>query len=303
MMKKFKSFVCVALVLLLLCLAGCGQQDEWEQTLKAAERMDGITEDAQLRENTEKMLDALIADDVAGAYAALYAGTDYSQFLEVYDQLRQEVAGLETYQLMPVNINKSVTNGVTTVSVRYMMTAGEQRFYIDVTRAKDHEGLTAFYITEYIPVVTNGTLSNMEGANAAQWGFLVIGMAELAFVLWAFVDCCRHKMRRKWLWLLLIALGYVLLQLVATPEQFRTGMRLGAFLSYTCLLGYSTGGFTLQFLIPAGAIVYVALRKRLFANYLKFQQEKQLKTQETDLVPEEVVPVAEATESVEEMQQ
>ena len=295
-MEKFRKWICVALALLLLCLAGCGQQDEWAKSLEAIERIGGITDDALLREDAEKMLNALIADDATGAYAVMYAGTDFSQFLEAYEQMRLELGDLQTYRLIPSGIHKTVTNGEGAVSIRYMMEAGEQRFYVDVTREEAYDGLTGFYITKYVPVITNGTLSNMEGANVAQWVFLILGMLELAFVVWAFVDCCRHKVRRKWLWLLLIALGYAVSQMIFTPEQFRVGTRLGLFLSYTCLMRYSTGGFTLQFLIPAGAIVYVVLRKRLFANYLKFQQEKLLKAQKTETIPEETAHVEETTE-------
>ena len=288
--------MCVVLVLLLLCLAGCGQQDEWEKSLKAANAVSGIADDSQLRTSAEQMLDALIADDPQSAYAALYEGADYNRFLEIYGQLRQALSDMQSYQLTPSQINKSVTNGIATVSVRYMMTAGEQRYYVDATRADGYDGLIAFYVNEYIPVIVNGTLSNMEGARAEQWIILIVGMGEIAFVLWAFVDCCRHKLRRKWLWLLLIALGYIIIQAVVTPEQFRTGVRIGAFLTYTCLMHYSTGGFALQIILPAGAIIYVALRKRLFANYLKFQQEKLLKSQETGLVPEAIAPAEETCE-------
>ena len=63
-MKKFRKWICVALALLLLCLAGCGQQDEWAKSLEAIERIGGITDDALLREDTEKMLNALLLDPV-----------------------------------------------------------------------------------------------------------------------------------------------------------------------------------------------------------------------------------------------
>ena len=288
--------MCIVLVLILLCLAGCGQQDEWEKSLKAAHTMSGLVDDPQLRANTEQMLDALIADDPQSAYAALYEGADYNRFLEIYGQLRMALSNLKSYQLTPSQINKTVTNGIATVSVRYMMIAGEQRYFVDATRAEDDDGLVAFYVNEYISVITNGTLSNMEGASVLQWIILVVGMGEIAFVLWAFVDCCRRKLRRKWLWLLLIALGYIITQAVVTPEQFRTGVRIGAFLTYTCLMHYSTGGFALQIILPAGAIIYMALRKRLFANYLKFQQEKLLKSQETGLAPEAIAPAEETCE-------
>lgn len=286
------------LTLLLLFLVGCGQQDEWERAVKAAELLNDITEDSQLREDTEEMLDALITDDVTGAYGTMYAGVDYNEFLKVYEQLSLGLSNIEGYQLVASNINKSVTNGQATVSVRYMMTAGKQRFFVDVARADGYDGLIAFYVNEYVPVTTTGTLGNMQDANVLQWIILMVGLLEVVFVVWVFVDCCRHKMRKKWLWLLIIALGYLVVQLIATPEQFRLGMRLGAFLSYTSLVCYSTGGFTLRLMIPAGAVIYLILRKRLFANYVQFQQQKALAAQEAETVEEIRVLTAESEELV-----
>lgn len=271
-----KKLGCILLVLLLLLMTGCGVQDEWEVAKKAAALLSDVTEDPQLRENTEKMLDALIAEDFLGAYAVvMYSGITDSDFRQVYEQIVPLLAEVEAYELIPSYIGKNITNGVSTTSVRYMMTAGEQRFFVETARAEGHDGLVAFYIDTYIPVVTTGTLGNMQGANVLQWILLVIGMLGTAFVIWMFVDCCRHKLRRKWLWLLIIALGYLLISLIATPEQFRVSFNVGAYLSYTSLVRYSTGGFTLRLVVPLGAVIYAALRKKLFAKYELYVRQKE----------------------------
>jgi len=303
-MKRIRVFACLLLALTVLLLAGCGQRDEWEMALKAADLVDAVTEDAQLRADTEKILDALLAEDVSGAYAAMYAGTDYSEFMEVYEQLIVGLSEVEDYQLTAASINKTTTNGVTTTSVRYMMTAGELRFFVDVARVDGHDGLVAFYINEYVPVITTGTLGNMQGANGLQWFFLIVGLAEIAFVIYAFVDCCCHKMKKKWLWLLVIALGHLVFSLIATPEQFRVGVNVGVFLNYTRLAHYSTGGFTLQIMIPAGAIIYLICRKTLFARYTRFQQEQAMQVQPeitTDTAPQ--VPEITAEPSAQETEE
>ena len=96
------------------------------------------------------------------------------------------------------------------------------------------------------------------------------------------------------LWLLLIALGYVILSVIATPEQFRINFNVGAFLSYTSLICYSTGGATCQVVIPVGAIVYLSMRKKLFAGYEAEMQQKTVqqmpgeeKTDEQAVLPED----------------
>ena len=299
-MKKLRAISCVLLVLALLMLAGCGAQDEWAATQKAAGMLSNITEDPQLRADTEKLLDAMIADDYAAAWDAVYEEIDAVEFRRMYVELQPHLAQIEQYELVASHINKTVSNGVSTVSVRYIMTAGELRLLVDVARVEGYEGLTAFYVNEYQPVETTGTLGSMQGADAAQWGFLVFGMLEIVFTILVFVDCCRHKMKKKWLWLLLIALGYVILSIVAVPEQFRINFNVGGFLSYTSLIYYSTGGATCQIVIPAGAIAYLCVRKSLFAKYAQLQQQKAAEQETVGLPQEEVVPQTEVRPEPEE---
>ena len=298
-MKKLRAISCVLLVLALLMLAGCGAQDEWAATQKAAGMLSNITEDPQLRADTEKLLDAMIADDYAAAWDAVYEEIDAVEFRRMYVELQPHLAQIEQYELVASHINKTVSNGVSTVSVRYIMTAGELRLLVDVARVEGYEGLTAFYVNEYQPVETTGTLGSMQGADAAQWGFLVFGMLEIVFTILVFVDCCRHKMKKKWLWLLLIALGYVILSIVAVPEQFRINFNVGGFLSYTSLIYYSTGGATCRIVIPAGAIAYLCVRKSLFAKYAQLQQ-KAAEQETVGLPQEEVVPQTEVLPEPEE---
>ena len=296
-----KKCVCVVLVMLLLLLAGCGAQDEWEAAEKAAGLLSDVTEDSQLRADTEKLLDAMLANDYAAAWDAVYEGVDAAEFRKMYIELQPHLIQIEDYELVVANINKTVSNGVSTVSVRYMMTAGDLRLFVDATRVEGYEGLVGFYLNEYVPVVATGTLGNMQDTNALQWIVLVIGMLEIVFAVWMFVDCCCHKLRRKWLWLLFIALGYLLINLIVTPEQFRVNFNVGVYLSYTSLIRYSTGGFTLRVMIPVGAVVYLICRKTLFAKYAQFQQQKGMEDQPeatAEEVPQTLEMEAEIPESV-----
>lgn len=295
-MKRMQQTGCLLLVmvLMLLLLTGCGAKDEWEAARNAAQMLDNITEDAQLRADTERMLDAIIADDYQAAWDAIYQEMDATEFRRVYVELQPMLRGITQYELVPSNINKTVRNGVAFVSVRYMMTAGDLRVFVDVSRTEGYEGLTAFRLTEYIPVVTTGTLGNMQGANGVQWIFLVIGLLELVFTLCVFVDCCRHKMKKKWLWLLFVGLGYLVIRVIAMPEQFHVNFKVGAFLNYTNLVRYSTGGFVASVMIPVGAIVYLLVRKSLFAKYAQLQQQT---TDQLPAQPEPVFPTEETADS------
>ena len=287
-MKRFQQVGCLLLVMLLL-LTGCGAKDEWEARLNAADML----EDAQLRADTERMLDAVIADDYQAAWDAIYQQVDAVEFRRVYVQIQPILQGVTQYELTPSNYNKTVRNGVAFISVRYRMTAGDLQFLVDVSRVEGYEGLTAFNLTEYVPVVTTGTLGNMQGANGWQWALLIVGFLEMAFAVCVFVDCCRHKMKKKWLWLLFIALGYLIFSVISTPEQFKIGVNAGVFLSYTSLIRYSTGGFIFRLMIPAGAIAYLICRKSLFAKYEQLRQQKETQTQMEETAEQKNVAEAE----------
>ena len=295
-MKKYRILLCLLLVMLLL--VGCGQQDEWKLAHKAADKLSAITDDPQLLEDTQQLLDALIANDYESARAAVNTQISDAELRGAFDQIRSGLQNIERYELVASSINKTVINNVSTISVRYMMTAGEQRYFVDVTRLDDQPGLVSFSINEYVPVDISGTLGNMQGANVLQWALLIIGLLEQVLVICVFVDCCRHKVRRKWLWLIGIALGAVSLNLIALPGQFRINMNYGAFLSTTALLRYSTGGFVLRITVPAFAVAYLIIRKKLFAQYERWLQTKNAPpTESADLTiqPKSVEPIPDAT--------
>lgn len=288
-----RTLAWLLLTVLLLVTTGCGAQDEWEAAQKAAGLLGDVVEDPQLRENTQKMLDALITDDFASAYSLVSEVASETEFRSVYAQLQPALADLGEYELVASYINKNVNNGVSTTGVRYMLTAGEKRLFVEVTRVEGYDGLTSFYINEYDPVITTGTLGSMQGADALQWIFLVVGLLELAFVVVVFVDCCRHKMKKKWLWLLIIALGYMILSIFVTQGQFQFAFNVGVYLNYTSLIHYSTGEYTARIVVPLGAIIYLCLRKSLFAKYVQLQQQKEVAAQPDQIV----IPAEETTQA------
>lgn len=288
-----KKITCVILVILLL-FSGCTMGDNWERTKNVAEFLSPVTEDPQLRRDAQAMLDALIGEDLTAAYALVsHNGISLEEFQSVYVRMLPLLAEVDAYELTPSYIGKNVINGAATTTVRYMMTAGEQNFLLEVSRLEGQEGLRAFYIDRYEPVVTTGTLGNMDGANALQWILLAVGLLGSVFTLWMFVDCCCHKLKKKWLWLLLIALGYLVFTLIVTPQQFRINFNVGVFLNHTRLLRYSTGGFTLQIVVPVGAVIYLCMRRSLFAKYAKDREEKQEPETLPQPAAEEILPVPE----------
>ena len=91
-MKKYGRLVCFLLVLSLLLLAGCGAKDEWEAAEKMAGKLSDKIEDPQLRADTEKLLNAMIADDYDTARDAIYEGVNEADFQQMYASLQPDLA-------------------------------------------------------------------------------------------------------------------------------------------------------------------------------------------------------------------
>lgn len=256
----------LVVVVLVLTFAGCSRTEDWQTMLDSANKLGALAEDDALRQSTQQMLDRLIAGDYDGAYALMGSSATEEQFQSLYDGLQPVLQGVESYELIASYKGTTVTNGASYVGVRYLFVAQDLKLVVEATRQDGVEGLIGFWVNEYLEVTVTGTVSSMKGANAAQWVCLVIGILEAGFMIWMFIDCCRRKIRRKWLWLLLIALVSVAFS-VSIGSGFHVSTNVGLFLNlYTALLRYTTGEVTLRLMVPAGAVLYLCLRKKLVSQ-------------------------------------
>lgn len=276
-----KKAICLLLVVLLVCLTGCSALRE-----NITEAMD----DPQLTQTTEAVLDCLIAGDTQGAWAYCADAGTKEEFETFYGQIKPLLEGIDSYTLEPYHVNVNVTNGITTKSLRYLLTSGETQLWVTATTEENVDTLVGLNI--YMVTTETGTLSTAKDNDVAQWVLLVIGMAEIALMLVVLVDCIRHKMKQKWLWILLILLGGVTLLLTATPQGTNVRFNFGLFLSsYTALLKYNTGGFTLRLLVPVGSIVYLCMRKSLLKKQEEAVELEPVPSEEVTEEPSTDVPV------------
>ena len=244
-----KKLMCLLLAVLLVCLTGCSALQE-------------ALDDPQLTEATENVLDAMIAGDSQSAWEYCAAACTQEEFDQFYAQIVPLLEGVGSYTLGPHYVQNTNSNGVVTKSIRYLLTSGETQLWVTAVQQEGVDTLVGFHV--YLVTTETGTLSTARDNDISQWVVLVIGMAEIAFMLVVLVDCIRHKMKKKWLWILIILLGGVTVLLTSTPQSMNVRFNFGLFLnSYTALLKYNTGGFAFRLLIPVGSIVYLCMRKAL----------------------------------------
>ena len=264
-----KKRICIVLLIVIaLLLTACSRGVLWQWLEENKDKLQEQMDDAQVREMAIQVVDAAIAEDYETVSSLLNrAYISDADVAEMYPLLVNFVAGMEAYELTPTHKNVHTVNGVSTVSIQYLLEAEDRTLILEVSRKEGEPGLMGIGMWEFVPETQTGTVSSMGGADALQWILLVIGVLECAFVLWMFIDCCCHKMKKKWLWLLITGAGTVIFSLTV-KNGFRINWNIGLFLcNNTALIRYSTSGFLLRLMVPVGAVVYASIRKHLFRAY------------------------------------
>lgn len=274
-MKKFRAARIFAIVLICaLLFSGCAAMVQ-------------KFENPELRQDTEAMLNALTADDFEGAYSLVRNLCTEAEFAPAYDQMRSLVAEAENYTLtlLSVSSNTNITNGdkVSTTQAVYNMESDLGRIIISVSSDSKY-GLTSFWLTpfEETDYYFTGTLPTMAKADAGQWILLLSNLITIGFAVFALIDCCRHKFRKKITWILLIVLGFVTFGTTIGAAGFRTTVNIGWLTAYSALIRYGSGTFTFRLMIPCGAIAYFIARRSLLKSLSSGQAPE-----ETKAFPEE----------------
>ena len=259
-MKRIGKKICfVLLCALLLSLCSCS----------------GFYDSESVRPLTDEFLEAVIDDDRDAAYSLMKDSYDEDEeaFDKDYSDWRELLGDVDEYTLKAIKYNSSTEDGMRYTGVVYKLTAGEEVFVIDSVISSSEEGLSRVYVNtfdaavadEYIVVEKNGIVNVI---------FLVILLAELAFMAFVIVDCAKHKMFFKWLWMLVIILGWVAVNIYISPElsnfKFNFLSPLGTYIHF-----YSDSSIDISVSVPVGLIVYLFKRKKLFAQYEEELRERE----------------------------
>ena len=258
-MERIRRFaVLLMAVFLLLSLSACSLDE-------------AVEENAEVRQMTEQMLDSVLQDDYDTARGLMKDSTGDEEFRDFYDGAQKLFEGVESYTLTMIGVKYSVTDGVNRYTAVYRLTTNAGQDYdLSVGTSSDMEGLFGFHLTHSggSEAVYTGTLSTLKQATVSQWVILIIGFATIVFLIAMLVDCCRQRIEKKWLWILLIVFGSVALLLTLQNGSVEFNINFFNFLSYTALLIYQNPANVVQIrlFVPVGAIVYLAFRRRLLTE-------------------------------------
>lgn len=251
-----KRLLALLLVICCLCLSSCTMLTDSVLSI-VADKSAETGADALARQ----FLDGLLEDDPQKSHAVFMDDVEMSQVLAVFPQMQAALPDASSYTLTPIHWSTNASDGVTMHAFQFQLTMEAETFIVETLQMSGVEGLYNLNITPYTP--DEATASSASGQiSAVEAAFQLIAIAAIILVIWALVDCCRHKFKRRWIWGLLIFFGNVLSSFALMDGRMSFNFRIGIYFTSN-YLSMAENGFAMQWMLPVGALVYMLRRKHL----------------------------------------
>lgn len=229
-----------------------------------------LLKNEEMDQKVDDLIQALNEDDADRIFEALYPGMlTRDEFDASYETIRQiwEKCDEYTLKLSAIKTNKTFDKTGDSIirSANYVVHTQNQDYTITLAYRSDQngEGLYQFFVN-VVPVLVSGDFTTVGKNSALQWGLLVLTILSYIIIIFTVVDILRKRPRLFGVWLG-VALTFAFFKIQLVPGNFHvnggiTWFALSAFRIYT------GGGRSFVFAVPAGAVVYWCLRRRLLAR-------------------------------------
>lgn len=264
-MKKLA--LSILLILTCLCLCSCQLPEDLETALTdgalalVAEKAEESGADAL----TRQFLDGVLAGDAEACLAAMTELVTPEEMQAALPQMQALLPEADSYTLTPMHFSFNTSGGVTRSAFQFKLEIGGEYFLVQTQQVSTEERLRNINIT---PAAADGwDVAKAESEPFTLWTLLslLLSLASLAITVWALVHCIRHTMKRKWLWLLLVILGSVMLTLTLNGSQASFRLNFGLYLVASQIVPQA-GGFVLKLVLPIGPAIYLMRRRALTAQ-------------------------------------
>lgn len=241
---RSKAFALLTTVLIIISLvsllSGCGSTEK----------------NSEAKLLTEKFIDAIIDNDPDAAYSLMTAGVSRSDFDTFFVQLRNMFDGINTYELKQTGWNASINNGVSSYKATFEMKADNgAKIQVETSLIEGYENIAHIYFT---PIKVSS--SDLPMLLPFKLGALLLSAAVLGFTVWMIVDCAKRNVYKKALWIILILVGISVS--LSIGNGFHINWLVGLAIGGSSVKA-SAGVVTFKLMVPIGAIVYFAMRKKL----------------------------------------
>jgi len=223
--------------------------------------MNKLMEDGACDRMFEEVMECLERGDADTVYAMMEPEVQTPDFQEGFDELLQTWQPEEyTYQKIGRRIHSMEQEKYIKCTYRIDTKSGK-RYEADVIRkSESEERLYGFYLRRV--EVFSGYFSDIGHFSPAQWGIFFVGIVLMVPSWFCAADCLKRKIKWKPLWVIFILLFYVGIRMYRVQGNIGMNFLFGT-IRFSRLLLSDMGGFQISVFFPAGALIYLILRKSL----------------------------------------
>ena len=241
---------------------------------------------------TVKMINAIKTGDSETAFELVQSACTQEEFDEKYVTLEPIFLDISSYELRCISVSTEEAEGKKYEYAQYILLSDEKTLELQVTMDQETQMLYGFRSSSDNPeaktyITTSGTITTLDKTSGWQWVLLAVSLLEIAFVIWMAIDCMLHKVESKFLWMSLILLGMFTLSFSYGDGSFSFNFGISFILEYTSLVGHVKDLVTLRVMVPAGAVVYLFMRKKLHSTAAKKQAEAAEKPKYRSYIPDD----------------
>ena len=215
----------------------------------------------------EAMLECIESGDKNGAYE-LVKNVATSDEVDTYFNLWQDIlSDAGEYELNARGWHFNSSAGTTVRTVNYILSNDEGKCVaIQLATIDGVDGIGAFSMQD-----NTGFAAKTKSVSATNIALIALSLGVLVFVIIMIVDCAKHSMKRKWLWIIIILLG-ASGSLTVGADVFNLGFNISLIPLSEISADLFSAAISLKISVPVGAIIYATLRKKLFINNAESEQ-------------------------------
>ena len=240
--NKSALFLCMILVFSLL-LCGCSAKEDSEQS----------------RALCENMVDCIIRDDYASAYAMIQTVASQDEFDPLWHAMRDSLKNSASYELQQKNWYKEWSNGVTVTRVLFEITTDDGKICQMLVSTRD--GIDGIAGVNFLD--STDFVQKTDFLNTVNIFLILYSVACFAFSIWMLIDCLKRCRKHKILWAILTLL-YIGFTVTGSTSAFNVNFRVSLLTAITSISADRTAlAISFTAFLPIGAIIYCIMRKRL----------------------------------------
>ena len=241
-----------------------------------------LDEDSSVYQNTVKITDAIIANDIETAYSVVDDVIGRADFETAFSKMHALLEGVSEYSLKVSEWSRGIDDGVSYTRAYIVIESNAGNFMLKVQEVGGYEGLVTYNIS---PIAAE-EIVRVNTPVGLVIGAVAYNVVELGIVIFALVDCLKHSKRSKLLMSILIVLGRVVFRATVSAQKVNTFV--GLFLGLSSV-EMGVGGFEFAIMLPIAAIAWFFVRKKMCTpdpNVVpmpKFDEPEDNKNSEEDL--------------------